>query len=68
MDIGKTLKRFRKEAGLTQKQVAGALNTSRSSYSKIEEDKLELRLSQFFALCTLFCISPQNLLRHMQPR
>jgi len=43
--IGVLLKQARKEAGLTQQQVAERLNTKKSAISRIENHSADIRLS-----------------------
>ena len=59
IQIGSTIRRLRKEAGLTQEQVVAklqlnGLETSRSSYSQIECGTYNLRISELVALSKLF--------------
>lgn len=54
MNIGKILKEFRCQSDLNQQDVADALNICRSSYSKIEQNKVMLRVDQMFILADLF--------------
>lgn len=59
IQIGSTIRRLRKEAGLTQEQVVAklqldGLETSRSSYSQIECGTYNIRISELAALSKLF--------------
>lgn len=42
--IGSTVKKIRKEKGLTQLQIADLINMHRSNYSKVESEERELSL------------------------
>lgn len=58
MTIGDSFKRFRKERGLTQQQVANALKIQKSSYQRYEQEKVVpaatviINLSKFFGVST----------------
>lgn len=57
--IGSTIRRLRKQAGLTQEQVVAklqlkGLETSRSSYSQIECGTYNIRISELVALAEFF--------------
>lgn len=59
MSIGTSLKRLRKNAGLTQEQVVAQLQlrnlpTSRSTYSQIEAGTYNIRISELIALTEIF--------------
>lgn len=59
IQIGSTIRKLRKEAGLTQEQVVArlqlkGLETSRSSYSQIECGTYNIRISELVTLAELF--------------
>ena len=62
MDIVHNLKTIRKERGLSQAQVAAALNTTQQQYSKYEKGLHELPASRIIVLCKLFDVSADWLL------
>lgn len=47
MDVGKNLKLTRKNADLTQEDMAQSLNIARSSISKIERNEMSLQIEDF---------------------
>lgn len=59
IQIGATIRKLRKKAGLTQEQVVAklqlkGLETSRSSYSQIECGTYNIRISELVALAEFF--------------
>ena len=59
IQIGSTIRKLRKQAGLTQEQVVAklqlkGLETSRSSYSQIECGTYNIRISELVTLAELF--------------
>lgn len=58
MTIGDSFKRFRKERGLTQQQVANALNMQKQSWQRYEQGRVVpaatviINLSKFFGVST----------------
>lgn len=62
MDIAHNLKKIRKEKGLSQAQVAEALQTTQQQYSKYEKGIHELPASRIVALCRIFDVSADWLL------
>jgi transcriptional regulator with XRE-family HTH domain len=55
MDIGRNIKRIRKQNSLTQNQVIAklnlmGLNMSPSTYTKIETNRMNIRISELVAL------------------
>ena len=59
IQIGSTIRKLRKKAGLTQEQVVAklqlkGLETSRSSYSQIECGTYNIRISELVALTEFF--------------
>ena len=54
MDIGKNLKRLRKNKKLTQDDVAKMLNISRQAYCRYENNQRELSLSTLCLLADFF--------------
>lgn len=62
MDIGKNISRLRKQANLTQDntvarlQVLG-LEISKSTYAKIETNRMNIKISELIALCQIFNVN-----------
>ena len=59
--IGANLKQARKDAGLTQKQVAEKFNMTQQQYSRFENGVFELNYTQILDLCKLYNITPNEL-------
>lgn len=62
MTIGGTLKTLRKAHGFTQAEVASALNLSRTSYTKYENDVHMPTAEQIQLIASLFGVSPTEIL------
>lgn len=62
MTIGETLKTLRKAHGFTQAEVASALNLSRTSYTKYENDVHMPNAEQIQLIASLFGVSPAEIL------
>ena len=59
MDIGKNIQRLRKHSKLTQDQVIAqmqvmGLNISKSTYAKIETNRMNIKVSELIALKIIF--------------
>ena len=59
MDIGHNIQRLRKNAGLTQDQTVAklqlmGLEISKSTYAKIETNRMNIRVSELVALSQIF--------------
>ena len=54
MSIGENIKRIREQKGLLQKEVATELGLDKSSYSKLEKDMREVKVSELQKLSSLF--------------
>ena len=59
LDIGKNIKLLRRAAGLTQDQVIAkmqlmGLNISKSTYAKIETNRMNIKVSELVALKEIF--------------
>ena len=59
MDIGHNIQRLRKKTGLTQDQTVAklqlmGLEVSKSSYAKIETNRMNIRISELVALKEIF--------------
>lgn len=59
MDIGKNIQYLRKKSGLTQDQTIAQLQLlgieiSKSTYAKIETNRMNIKISELFALCKIF--------------
>lgn len=59
--IGANLKQARKDAGLTQKEVAQKFNMTQQQYSRFENGVFELNYTQILELCALYNITPNDL-------
>ena len=60
MDIGHNINRLRQRAGLTQDQTVARLQLmgikiSKSSYAKIETNRMNIKVSELIAFCKIFC-------------
>ncbi len=62
MSIGKNIRRARREADMTQEQLAELLNISVSAVSQWESDKTTPDISMIPALCNVFHIASDTLL------
>lgn len=54
MSIGKNIKKLREQKGLLQKEVTAELGLDKSSYSKLEKDMREVKISELQTLSSLF--------------
>lgn len=59
MDIGHNIQRLRKKAGLTQDQTVAklqlmGLEISKSTYAKLETNRMNIRVSELVALSRVF--------------
>ncbi len=59
MDIGQNIQKSRRQAGLTQDQVVAKMNLmgleiSKSTYAKIETNRMNIKVSELIALQTIF--------------
>lgn len=59
--IGNNLKQARKDAGLTQKEVAQKFKMTQQQYSRFENGVFELNYEQILQLCELYEITPNEL-------
>ena len=59
--IGANLKQARKDAGLTQKEVAQKFNMTQQQYSRFENGVFELNYTQILELCAFYNITPNDL-------
>lgn len=59
--VGENLKQARKAKGLTQKQVAAALNKYQPDYSEYESGVIQLDYEKIVLLCKLLDITPNDL-------
>ncbi len=59
--IGQNLKLARRDAGLTQKEVAAKMLMTQQQYSRFETGVFELNYAQILALCALYGITPNEL-------
>ena len=61
MDIGHNIQTLRKAAGLTQEQTVARLQLmdiqiSKSTYAKIETNRMNIKVSELVALRSIFCV------------
>lgn len=61
-EVGKRLKERREQLGLTQRQVAEALNVAQPVYQRFEKGVFECSYSQIVELCRFYDISADYLL------
>lgn len=59
MDIGQNIQRLRSNAGLTQEQTVAQLQLmnleiSKSTYAKLETNRMNINVSELVALCKIF--------------
>lgn len=59
LDIGRNIQRLRKAAGLTQDQTVAklqlmGLNISKSTYAKLETNRMNIKVSELVALAKIF--------------
>lgn len=62
MEINKRLRELRKDAKMTQQQVAYNLGIASTTYANYEQGTREPSLSIIIKLCRLYCISADYLL------
>ena len=65
--IGMRLKDLRVKHNLTQREVAGILNITSSTYSKYENGKLVLSFSKLIGLAKLYNVSADYILDFRTP-
>ena len=61
-EVGKKLKERREQLGMTQRQVAEALDVAQPIYQRFEKGIFECNYSQLVAICKLYDISSDYLL------
>ena len=64
MSIGKNIQEIRKQLGLLQKEVALELNLDKSSYSKVEKDMREVKVSELKILSSLFNMKIDDIINY----
>ncbi|WP_378185822.1 helix-turn-helix domain-containing protein [Aquimarina sp. W85] len=64
MSIGKNIQTIRTKLGLLQKEVALELDLDKSSYSKVEKDMREVKVSELKILSNLFNMSIDDIINH----
>lgn len=62
MSIGNNIQTIRKNLGLLQKEVALELKLDKSSYSKVEKDMREVKISELKILSSLFNMSVDDII------
>ena len=60
--IGANLLDYRKQAGMTQAEVAEAASLSDRTYADIERGKVNMRLETLLCICQALCITPNDIL------
>lgn len=64
MSIGKNIQAIRTKLGLLQKEVALELDLDKSSYSKVEKDMREVKVSELKTLSSLFNMSVDDIINY----
>ena len=64
MSIGNNIQTIRKNLGLLQKEVALELQLDKSSYSKVEKDMREVKVSELKTLSNLFNMSVDDIINY----
>lgn len=64
MSIGNNIQTIRKQLGLLQKEVALELDLDKSSYSKVEKDMREVKVSELKILSSLFNMSIDDIINY----
>lgn len=64
MSIGTNIQNIRKQLGLLQKEVALELKLDKSSYSKVEKDMREVKVSELKILSNLFNMSIDDIINY----
>ena len=64
MSIGKNIQAIRTKLGLLQKEVALELKLDKSSYSKVEKDMREVKVSELKMLSSLFNMSVDDIINY----
>ncbi len=70
LDIGRNIQALRRANGLTQEQVVAkmqlmGLNMSKSTYAKLETNRMNIRISELAALRLIFGVEYQDFFRGM---
>ena len=64
MSLGNNIQTIRKNLELLQKEVALELNLDKSSYSKVEKDMREVKVSELKTLSILFNMSVDDIINY----
>lgn len=64
MSIGNNIKRIREQKGLSQKEVNTELGLDKSSYSKLEKETREVKISELIKLSSLFNMSVTDIINY----
>lgn len=64
MSTGKNIQAIRKQLGLLQKEIALELDLDKSSYSKVESDVREIKVSELKILSNLFNMSIDDIINY----
>ena len=62
--VAKKVRHLRLQKGLSQEQVAEHLNTSQSTYARIESGQSNSWVNYIYSICELFELQPEELIRH----
>lgn len=70
MDIGQNIQIARRKAGLTQDQVIAQLDfkgirVSKSTYAKIETNRMNIKVSELVALAVIFEVEIQDFFKNL---
>lgn len=65
--LGKRISEYRKNAGLTQEQLAEQIARSTVHISHVEKGRVALSMDSFLDLCRALNVSPNDLLRDQFP-
>ncbi len=68
LDIGRNIQALRRSSGLTQEQVVAkmqlmGLNISKSTYAKLETNRMNIRVSELAALRNIFSVRYEDFFR-----
>lgn len=71
MDIGQNIQKLRRQSNLTQEQVIAkmhlmGLEISKSTYAKIENNRMNIKVSELMALKTIFDAEIQDFFANLE--
>ena len=64
--LGRTLKEFREEAGLTQEELASKANVHRTYVSLLERDKKSPTIALLFRICDALGVPPSVVIARIE--